>query len=179
MGITEIIKEQATFGFTGRINIQLLDNGQYAGVILQQDGKLIHAEYAGFTGKKALFKAVVDDLEGIQKLKYIVEPEIIADGSGSFELTWKEFKVMAEKMLTQFRETARLKPPAHLRLVVDGDFIITGKPIDGVEFEVLCTISDYSKVEDVYAKSPLHEFEITRALVSLRKKGALKVVEAK
>jgi hypothetical protein len=41
----------------------------------------------------------------------------------------------------------------------------------------MCTISDYSDVSEIYKNSKLLDFEITNALVNLRKKDALKVVK--
>ncbi len=72
-------------------------------------------------------------------------------------------------------EAKKLRPPNGLRLVLNDEFVIKGGEIGQEEFGVMKVITDFNKVEDIYVNCPLQEHQITLALVSLRKKGALKV----
>ena len=58
MDLIETLKEQAAFGFTGKINVLLGEKRQYIGAIYQKDGHIVHADYEGHHGKKSLFNAV-------------------------------------------------------------------------------------------------------------------------
>jgi hypothetical protein len=46
------------------------------------------------------------------------------------------------------------------------------------EFEVLVTLTEWNSPNDIYRHCQLLDHEITLALVSLRKKGALKIIAA-
>lgn len=173
-GLIEILEEQAVFGFTGRINIVLQENRQYQGMIAQKEGLLIDARYKELRGRKALFAALIDDLQDV-KLKFIVEPELIEDSEISLSLNISRLKKEFKEKYDLFLAAQKLRPPDELRLLIDADFITKGPAVGGDEFTVLCMLTEYNKVGDIFEKTPLLDYEITGALVSLRKKGALKV----
>ena len=180
MALIKILKEQETFGFTGRINILDKKSGQFLGVIMQEEGVIVSARYHQEKGKKALYRLTIDDLQQEQEssstLKFVVEPEIIEDADRGFELTVAAYEKMAKQLFEKTETSKRLRPPGHLRVSLNSNFIVEGEDVDATEFDVMAVISDYSRVNEIYENSNLFEFEVTSALVSLRRKGAIKVL---
>ncbi len=176
MSILAIINEQASFGFSGRINILLKDNGKLSGVVFQYEGKVVGATSGTQKGKKALFHLIFDDVDTTDKYKYVVEPEIIGPASFMFDLHFNEVKSIAEKQYSSFLAAKKFRPPANLKLLINSEIIVNDEQITPEEFAVLSVITEFSRVDDVYQNCKLLEFEITNALVGLRKKRAIKVV---
>jgi len=176
MGLVEVIHEQSIMGFTGRVNALSNDNKRFLGVILLVDGEVVATEYGGRFGERALYKLFLEDFNDLKTFYFVVEPEVVTFSQHMFKITFSDFKKKAEKLIVSSQKLSPLRPPAHIKLVVDGDFISKGKSITGKEFSVLCTISDYNSIVQIYNSSYLYEFEITEALISLRKKGAVRVV---
>lgn len=177
MGIVETIKEQTVFGFIGKINVLLQDNNQYVGVVYLKDGLIVHAEYEGQKGKNSLFNLVLDDLETCKKFRFIVEPEVVEDAVETFKFTLTEFQFQAESLYNKYLAAKSLRPPDHLSLTVNPDFVLQGDDITGIEFNVLCGIVDSVTVASLYENSLLFDAEITNALISLRKKRAIMVAK--
>ena len=175
MSITKIIEEQALFGFTGRINVLLEANSQFKGAVLLIDGLLVDAQFEGISNEKALYAMVYKDMIHNNLFSYVVEPEIIEASSAKFKLNIENFKKRASVALNKFREAEKFRPPESLKLVVDGTFIDDGPQVTSAEYSVITVVSEYSRVSDIYKYSKLQEFEVTEALISLRKKNALKV----
>ncbi len=175
--ILPILKEQAFFGFTGRINILLGNNKQHIGVIIQANGHIVNAEYHSDKGKKALFNALFEDIEGHTHFKYVVEPEIIGEKDYAFHFTFDDLYKKLQTRFEQYKKFKKFRPPKELKLYLKGEFMndIHGYSIGPEEFDTLLTLVEHPLVEDIYRKSPLYEYQITRALVSLRNKKALKV----
>lgn len=180
MALIKILKEQETFGFTGRINILDKSSGQFLGVIMQEEGVIVNARYRDGKGKKALFRLTIDDLKDDKSaqagLRFVVEPEVIEDADRSFELSVADYEVLARELYERSESSRKLRPSDDLRVALNSSFIVEGENVTWAEFDVMAVISDYPKIEDVYKHSQLYEFEVTSALVSLRKKGALKVL---
>jgi len=175
MSVIELVEEQCSFGFTGRINILKEEDRRFLGVILLLNGKIVSAQFAKKTGAKALFSLVVCDLEDLQNFRLVVEPEIVDDSDVEFTITAKDLKSKAQKIYQEHNDSKRLRPPMNLRVLIDPGFVAGGEKPDSSEFLILKTMTTYNKISDIYANSDLFDFEITKALVSLRKKGAIKV----
>ncbi len=175
--LIEVLKEQASFGFTGKINILSKDNGQFLGVIYQQEGLIVGAQIKELKGKKAVLKMIFDDVESNQNFKFIVEPELISSEFMSVKLTFEEIKAEAQTHFQQYISAKKLRPAAHLKLIIDPEIIVSKDDISPQEFDVLSVISEWCNVSDIYKYSKLMDFEITHALVSLRKKRAIKVFQ--
>ena len=175
MSLLGTIEEQTTFGFTGRINILNRNTGQFLGLVLIADGLIVDSKYGGLSGEKSLYVALFDDMEHTP-LKFIVEPEVVTEEQKEFGLSYEEFKATSQKNYQRHRESKSLKPPLHLKLILNGDFISKGDNVSEEEFKVMCTLTEYSRVSDIYSNCNLFDFEVTQALVSLRKKGAVKVI---
>jgi hypothetical protein len=169
------IEEQTTFGFTGRINILNRNTGQFLGLVLIADGKIVDSSYNGLKGEKSLYTALFDDMEHTP-LKFIVEPELVTEEQKEFQLSFEDFKNNSQKNYQGHREAKTLKPPMNLKLILDGDFVSRGSDVTSEEFKVMSVLTEYSRVSDIYNNCNLLDFEVTKALVSLRKKGAVKVI---
>ena len=175
MGFLETLEEQCQFGFTGKLIVMKRENKQFLGSVSLLDGYIIRCEYKGGSGKKNLFNILIEDMSEKEDLKYIVEPEIINQEATDFKLTIQEFKNESRDRYNRYLKSMRLAPPDNLRLVINGEFVVEGENLSPCEFDVLKTISDFNKVSEIYTHSPLYPYEITEALVSLRKKKAIKV----
>ena len=161
--------------FTGRVNFLEQGSGKYLGKVSLLEGQIIFSQYMGGIGKPSLFHCLIDDMEKAN-ISFVVEPEIVSLSEAIFVLPYEEFLSMGQKIFQAYQSSKRFKPPENLRLVISPDFIPRGEDVSYSEFEVLTVISDFNKVSDIYKESPLLEFQTINSLVSLRKKGALKVV---
>ncbi|MCP4913713.1 MAG: hypothetical protein GY909_11410 [Oligoflexia bacterium] len=176
MSLVLTIKEQVTFGFTGKINILTKESSQYLGAVYMLDGYIVNCVYKDQSGQRVLYKVVYDDLEEKEDLKFVAEPEIVGEGDILFQLSFNEFKTQAEDEYKNYKDSQRLRPPDNLKLLINSDFLLDGDNISLSEFDILSLISDYNKVSDIYNNSSFSEGDITSLLVSLRKKNALKVI---
>jgi hypothetical protein len=173
-GLVEILDEQAVFGFTGRINIILKSNRQYVGMVAQKEGVIVDAAFRSLQGRKALFAALIEDISAAD-LAFVVEPEVIEDSEVSLSLSVAKLKKEFSSRYEEFLAAQKLRPPNELRLVINSEFISSGASIGNDEFTLLCTLTEYNRVGDLYEHTPMLDYEITGALVTLRKKGALRV----
>jgi len=178
-GILPILKEQSFFGFTGRINILLGKNKQHIGVIIQMNGHIVNAEFYSNKGKKALFNILFEDIDGHAEFTYIVEPELINSEDIKFKFTFDDLYKKLQTRFEQYKKFKKFRPPKELKLFLKADFVedIHGYSVGPEEFDTLLTVIDYPLVEEIYKHSSLYEYQITRSLVSLRNKKALKVVQ--
>ena len=178
MAILDILSEQAAFGFTGKINILVRSNGQYLGAIFQSEGNIVDATIEHLKGKKALFRIIFLDVETNNYLTFVVEPEIIKEENFNVKINFDDLKKEAQASFQNYLNAKKLKPPLGLKLLIDPEIIVNNDQISANEFDVLSLLTDWSKVEDIYKYSKLLEFEVTHALVSLRKKKAIKVFQS-
>ena len=175
--LIEVLKDQSAFGFTGKINLQLVKNGQFQGVIYQQEGLIVGAVFGDLKGKKALLKMIFEDVESVREFKYIVEPELITTEHQMMKISFEEAKIEAQTIYQKYQTSKKLKPAPGLKLLVDPEIIVNEAVITPSEFEVLSVITEWCKVEDVYKNCKLMDYDVTNALVSLRKKRAIKVFQ--
>jgi hypothetical protein len=152
------------------------DTGQFVGQLMQDNGSVVNAICAGLRGKNALGKLFMDAQRRPFQYKIIVEPEIIAPGEIVFRMNLEELYAYLKNYSEDEQATIKLRPPLDMRVLIRGEFIVSGDIITEDEYEAILTIVDYAKVEDIYKHSTLSESQVTRALIGLRKKGALKVV---
>lgn len=177
MDILKVIEEQVSLNFSGKINILRCDSGQYVGAIVMSEGQLVAADFDRRKRENALFSAVYNSRMD-HGLRFVVEPEIVDRESVQFNYSYDQFMKLCESYGKRFEATKKLMPPMHLHLLIKSDFIVDGPQINSREFNLLGVISDYSQVEDIYRYSPYLPFETTEILISLRKKGAVRVVKA-
>ena len=175
--LIEVLKEQASFGFTGKVNVLSRENGQFLGVIYQQEGMIVGAHVKDLKGKKALLKMIFDDVESNENFKFIVEPELLSPENITLKISFEEIRKEAQSHFQEYLSAKKLRPAAHLKLVIDPEIIVSLEEITTQEFDVLSVITEWCKVSDIYKFSKLMDFEITHALISLRKKRAIKVFQ--
>lgn len=175
--LIEVLKEQSSFGFTGKVNMLSRESGQFLGVIYQQEGAIVGAHIKDLKGKKALFNMIFSDVDSAEDYKFIVEPEVLNPENITLRIPFEEIKREASELYQQYLNAKKLKPSPLLKLVIDPEIIVAKEEITPLEFDVLAVITEYCKVSDIYKHCKLMDFEITNALVSLRKKRAIKVFQ--
>ena len=173
--LIEVLKEQASFGFTGKVNLLSHDNGQFLGVVYQQEGVIVGASFNELKDYKALVKMIFDDLENNHHFKFVVEPEILGQDKCRISLSLNSLIKDIQIKYQEYQHVKKLRPAGELRLLVDPLIIVSNEELTPHEFDVLATITEFSKVSEIYKHSKLLDYEITTALVSLRKKKAIKV----
>ena len=175
--LMEVLKEQSAFGFTGKVNLLLATNGQFQGVVYQHEGIIVDAIYGVQKGQKALFKMIIEDVETAEHFKFIVEPELVSPEHFSMKMSFDEIKHEAQSIYQKYIVSKKLKPSLGLKLIVDPEIIVNTEEITASEFDILAVLAEWCTVADVYKYSKLMEFEVTNALVGLRKKRAIKVFQ--
>jgi hypothetical protein len=175
MDICEIIDEQISFLFIGRINILYKKNSQLLGFILLKDGELVQIKYDKYRGKKALEFLLLEVESNKDKYHFVVEPEVVDLVHREFSESWSDLKESLIAALKKWKEYSVLAPPANLKVFVNADFIYKGNNVDTDEFSILEIITDYNKISGVYEKSNLYRHQITSKLVSLKLKNAIRV----
>lgn len=173
--LLDIISEQADFSFTGKINVLSKENNQFIAAVYQFEGFIIKCNYGKFEGKKALFNLLVASLRP-SVFRFVSEPELVSEDMAEFKLDKPQLIKELQYYINEIQECQRLKPPAHIKIAINPDFISHGDNVSHSEFEILKLLTEYSKVTDIYKNSTLLENEVTLGLVGLRKKRALRVV---
>lgn len=176
--LVPILDEQNSVGFTGRVNVLDPKTKQLLGEIILNDGQIAFCKYKGVEDLKAFFNLCIDEYEGMS-FTYIIEPELFDVSRRHIHYPFGVLKRKIAEVIEKYGASKESKPPGNLKILVKPDFIDNGESVTGEEFELLCTLSDYNLVSDVYSNCQLIDYEITNALVSLRKKNALTVVARK
>lgn len=174
--ILKTIEDQVIINFTGKVNILGKETKQHIGAILLIDGQLVNAKYLGSEGLKAFYNVCIDEHLG-KEFEIIVEPEIIDQKEKKIDHPFSVLKRRMFEMVNNYKEALKNRPPNNLKLVLVPSFLTEKTDVSREEYSLMCTMSDYNLVSDIYKKSPLLDYEITNALVLLRKKNAIKVIQ--
>lgn len=174
--LLSVLEDQSLFQFTGKTALLDSTTKEELGMIWQRQGVIIAGSFQGQRSKKAVLNLALTFHDFPKKYLVNSHPEVIADVECETEWSFESFKMELTQAIALGAESRKLKPPGHLRLTPHPDFLLEGAPVSGDEFDLLCTISEFSKVEVIYQESSLLEHEVTRLLISLRKKKALKVL---
>lgn len=176
LSVFNSLDEQTAVRFTGRLNILERISRQMVGLIILKDGEIYRCDFRGSYGLKAFFNITIECAQLIQ-LDFIVEPEIISDDSREIYLSYEDLKTQSVEAIDKYVQSSTQKPPLSLRLMIRSDFLSPDREeLSDTEFRVLCTLTEWSKVEDIYRNCPLQDYEITEALVDLRRKEAIKTI---
>ncbi|MBT3979861.1 MAG: hypothetical protein HOE90_00830 [Bacteriovoracaceae bacterium] len=151
------------------------DSKQILGMVLIEDGNILSCKFNGTIGEKSLLNIYIDECEG-RKIGFIIEPEIIGDTPQNIRKSLSKLKEKVASDFKKYTNTKSLRPSDGIILQIDDGFLIDGSDVSAEEYEILFTLSDYSNVGELYNKCPLLDYQITEALVSLRKKSAIKVI---
>ena len=164
------LRELSLLHFTGRVHLVEKDNGPQVGLVSMAEGLLVGGLYRGQGGIQALAELVLEDGG---KCRYLVEPEILSPRDRQFEVTLRDFLAF---MKDTYYRSDHLRPPLDLKILVKEDFVSQNGKTTPMECDLLKIISHCHRVGDVYKYGHPLESVVTSLLVSLRKKGALKVV---
>ena len=176
LSIFEDFDEQALVCFTGKLNILSLPTNQFLGEIIFYEGEIINAKMGAVEGLKALVNLCLErEKENGNKL--VVEPELIDSIVNKINTPLGDLKRRLAELCERYIETAKQRPPSRVKLVARAEVIESKIDISPSEFSLLCTLSDYSLVDDVYQHNEMFDYEITEALGSLRQKEILKVIK--
>lgn len=176
--LINILEEQISVGFTGKINVLSRENSQHLGVITLYEGEVYHATFRGSDQLKALFNIFIKELD-TDELHYVVEPEVVNPYARSIHYPYKVLKQKISEAISEYKLSKENRPPDHIKLMIKPEFLTVGDKVTPEEFKLLTTISDYNLVRDIYKNCDLLDYEITNALVSLRKKNGLVVIKPK
>ena len=178
MDFVAVISEHSHLSFTGRINLLDAITNQFLGAVFLNEGKIVDAEYSSKSGKQGLLAVFYQYFNATKNLKLVPEPELIEDGNLNFNLSMDQFKALMKKFFEDFKILKKYEPSRELRLDINPEFIQKGDELSADEFKILEFICGGIKIDDIYNELDDFEFEISQALISLRKKGALKVVKS-
>lgn len=172
MDLIKIIVENFAISFCGRINLLQRENNQFLGVILQLDGMIVGAEYAELKGKKALATILMEMRSG-KNFTCVSEPEIVS--SIDFKMNEQQFFKFKNEYFDQFDQLQKLRPANDLKFLLDVKKMGIYTYLSKNEFEVMLCVIDSPVVKNLYKDCDLLDFDITNALISLRKKGVILV----
>ncbi|MBF0205792.1 MAG: hypothetical protein HQK53_02785 [Oligoflexia bacterium] len=174
-----LLDEQISFQFTGRINVISKNDSLLLGTILFSNGELIYAKFCNYLGINALIQTLLAEVEH-NNLTYAIEPELIDNISrnigeelGKNSTCSSTIIDFLSKHLYEIEEDLKKRPPMDQRLAITKDFIWNGEKITPSEFDLLCIISDFGLIKDIYDNSPFISYETTQILLSLKNKNAL------
>lgn len=171
-----ILDEQVSVGFTGKVNVLDPSNNRHLGVIELFEGEVFEAKYGGVSGLKAFYNVCVAAFEEGSSFKYVVEPELVQT-TNKIHYPYNVLKRKVAQIVEIYKENKALRPPDELKLLVNPRFVEAGEPVSATEFDLLSSIADYNSVKEIYKNCELLDYQITNALVSLRKKKAITVVK--
>lgn len=172
------LDDQSAVRFTGRVNILDRLTRQLLGEVVLRDGEIWRCSFKGTIGLKAFFNIVISDYSG-ELQDFIVEPEIIREEDRHIHYPYPVLKKRALEVSVRYAAAARMRPPGHLKLIVRPEFLEEVEDVSEAEFRLLCSLTSWNSVDEVYQNCQLLDYEITESLVSLRKKKALQVVEVR
>jgi hypothetical protein len=175
MNLLSVIEEQVLVKFTGKVNVLSKINKQYFGHLILKDGDLIDVVFKRIFGLKAFYQIAIEE-HMLEHFAYVVEPEIVDDAKQSIHYPFLVLKNKLHEVIQKHLESVKFKPPQHLKVTVEVGFLNSRPNLNQNEFEVLDTLTEWNLMEDIYLKCKLLDHEITMALVSLRQKGALKII---
>ena len=176
--ILSVIEEQIAVEFTGKVNVLASFNRQYLGHILFRSGDILQVVFQSSKGLKAFYQIIIQEIS-LKNFDYVVEPEIVDEKERQIHYPYGVIKAKLAEVIKLHRESLKLRPPEHVKMIIDPSFLHGSQAVTPQEFAVLDTLTEWNSPYDVYQHCNLLDHEITHALVSLRKKGALKILAQK
>lgn len=176
--VLDVIEEQMAVGFTGKINILASFNRQFFGHILFKDGDVIQVKFQHHQGLKAFYQLIIQEYS-LQSFDYVIEPELVDENERKIHYPYAVIRNRLAGVVKLYQESLRLRPPENVRIIINSEFMSYGDEVSPNEFDVLETLTEWNSPFDIYQNCNLLDHEITLALVSLRKKGALKIVASR
>lgn len=174
MKLIDLITENYSFAFSGRIQILDKSTRQYLGSIYQNEGVIINAGFGKLEGKKALASILMKIRAG-DDFHFVPEPEIISNIHVAFELSEGQFFEFKRDYFEEYDKLSRLKPSEKLQFRLNTKALTVFSGLNHQEFTVVKSIIRDKTVSKIYENTPLLDFDVTKSLVSLRKKGIILV----
>lgn len=173
--VLNVIEEQIAVQFTGKVNVLAAFNRQFLGHILFKHGEVIHVTFNGLTGLKAFYHLIIQEYS-LQNFDYIVEPELVDEKERQIHYPFAVIKNKLTDIINQYKTSLKLRPPENIKILLDAEFMEDSLAVTPQEFDVMATLTEWNTPFELYHHCQLLDHEITHALVSLRKKGALKIL---
>lgn len=173
--VLNVVEEQMAVQFTGKVNILATYNRQFLGHILFKGGEILQVTFSGHKGLKAFYQLIIQEYS-LQSFDYIVEPEVVEEKERQIHYPFAVIKNKLADVIKLHQESLKMKPPENIKIVIDAGFLEDTLPVTPQEFSVLEALTEWNRPFDIYQNCELMDHEITWALVSLRKKGALKIL---
>ncbi|MCM2350226.1 MAG: hypothetical protein NDI69_09395 [Bacteriovoracaceae bacterium] len=173
-----VIEEQVAVRFTGKVNVLASFNRQFLGHILFKDGDIIQVTFNSYKGLKAFYQLLIQEYS-LNSFDYVVEPELVEEEQRQIHYPFSVIKNKLGDVLKQYRESLKMRPPENVKILIDAEFLEDTLPVTAEEFDVLKALTEWNNPYEIYQHCELLDHEITWALVSLRKKGALKIIAPK
>lgn len=173
--IIDTIEEQLSVQFTGKVNILSTFNRQYLGHILFKNGEIYQVIFQQHKALKAFYQVIIQEFS-LQSFNYVVEPEVVEEKERQIHYPYAVMKNKMADVIKSYQESLKFRPPENVKILIDAGFIDDTFPVTPQEFEVLEILTEWNSPFDIYQHCQLLDHEITMALVSLRKKSALKIV---
>ena len=178
MKIISAIEEQIAVQFTGKVNVLSTFNRQYLGHVLFRNGEILQVVFQSHRGLKAFYQLIIQEYS-LQSFNYIVEPEVVEENERQIHYPYAVIRNKMADVIKQYRDSLRFRPPENVKILIDAEFLDDNLPVTPQEFSVLETLTEWNTPFDIYQHCSLLDHEITMALVSLRKKNALKILAPK
>lgn len=176
--ILATIEEQIAVQFTGKVNVLATFNHQYLGHILFKDGEIYQVVFQNLKGLKAFYQLIIQEFS-LQSFNYVVEPEVVEDKERQIHYPYAVIKNKMSDVVKQYRDSLKYRPPENVKILIDSEFMEDTLPVTPQEFDVLEVLTEWNSPFDIYQHCALLDHEITWALVSLRKKNALKIIASR
>ena len=174
MKLVETILENMTISFSGRINVLSEQTKQFIGSIVLSDGVLVDASFGQVDGKKALANLLMESRSNFG-MSIVSEPELISESDFSFNMAEQDFFKFKNDYFEQYELLRKLRPSNGLVLSLNSKKLDIYTPLSFAEFDAMKLILSNGSVGEVYNNSKMLEFDVTKSLISLRKKGIILV----
>ncbi|MGB0454899.1 MAG: hypothetical protein ACPGJV_14410 [Bacteriovoracaceae bacterium] len=169
------LKNLCAINFTGKVNVQLKPRNQHIATIYVLDGNIVNCKYQKLSGYVALTSLILFEQEGDPELSVVSEPEIVSEKEVFFSEGFEDLVKRLQVSIEEHIKLRKYKPPEDVKVGIRNSFVELGPDLGFKEFEVLCSLTKYNNVKDIYRNLDLEETEVTLSLVKLRKKNALYV----
>jgi hypothetical protein len=173
MDFIEILRRALRSQFVGKLHIQLKSNRQFLGECWVDTGRITWARYANKEGVSALSSIYIDsrvkdNITFMEEREYIPKDQrnIFMDSGKIFERIFFHYRL--------YKKNIDLKPKNDL---IFQTIYADDAQLSLAEKYMLSIMDQYQVVEEIYRNSDLLEWETTEALIGLRKKGHLKIIQ--
>lgn len=174
--ILDILEEQNSFAFTGMVVAKEKLSDLETAKLWFKDGQIIEIETQKRSGLNALYEIFFQEFLGVRfDYQLITNAEITVKQVIYFPLA--QIKIFLNTIVDDLEDHDEFSPDRNLEIRLKSDFIVDGAEVTELEYQVMELIAKYESVDDIYDKTNLLGFEVTKGLISLRKKEALVVKE--